>query len=57
MMTDLETIYATRPDDSDDSWRTDHSQADPLMVEREWDAMMKWERVKRPERREDDDGR
>ena len=56
-MPDLESIYATHPDDSDDSWRHDYSQEDPLMVEREWDAMMRWERSMWPKRREDRDER
>lgn len=57
MVDDLETIYATQPTDSDDSWRHDYAQEDPLQVDREWDALMAWERVMWPERREDDDER
>lgn len=54
-MADLESIYATQPFDSDDSWRTDYASEDPLLVEREWDTMMRWEKAKWPEKREEQD--
>lgn len=52
-MIDLETIYSSQPSDSDDSWRHDYASEDPLLVEREWDALLRWERAKWPERREE----
>jgi len=55
-MPDLESIYSSQPDDSDDSWHRDYSQEDPLLVEREWDEM-EWERAEWPEKREDQRGR
>ena len=54
MATDLESVYSSQPSDSDDSWRHDYSREDPLDTEREWDALMQWERRMWPERREEE---